>query len=104
MADDAPHTPRPARRDEWRCASHEDLIERVASIDGRTLAIQQALTELGRRLEEMDRRQREDYGRGREQGGTLSAVARTVGLLFAFGAGLGAIVAAVAAILELTGG
>jgi hypothetical protein len=99
-----PPTPRPRRREEWRCAAHEPLIERVSAIDERTQRILELLEQARQRDDELDRRQREDYGRGREQGGTLAAVARSAGLLFAFGAGLGAIVAAVAAILEIVGG
>lgn len=105
MADShGPTTPRPGRREEWRCAAHEPLIERVAAIDERTQRILSLLEQQARRDEELDRRQREDAGRGLHLSGAWAGMWRALGLAVALGAGIGTAVAAVAAVAKLVGG
>ena len=97
-------TPRPGRREEWRCSAHEPLIERVAAIDERTKAILDILERRARREDEIERRQREDGGRGQLLSGTLSGTARTLTLMLAAGAVTVGAAAAIAAIVRLIGG
>lgn len=101
---DEPATPRPERRDVWRCTAHEPLIRSVAAIEERTQRILSLLEQQARRDEELDRRQREDSGRGQRLSGSWSAGVRVAGLAIAFGAGLGTIIASVVAVMKLVGG
>lgn len=96
------HTPIP--RPAWRCDAHEGLATTLARLEERTVRILELVEQQRQRDDELDRRQREDGGRSQRLSGAWGGALRAVGLMVALGAGIGGMIAAIAAVAKIIGG